>query len=63
MYLNCGIPCCDCARGIINSGVKKIYVCEQDITKSKHWLEHSKRSMIMFEESGVEIETYMSFSN
>ena len=24
MYLTCGIPCADCARGIINSGIKKI---------------------------------------
>jgi len=59
MYLNCGIPCCDCARGIINSGLKRIYICEKDITKSSHWLEHSKRSMVMFEESGVEILRYL----
>ena len=63
MYLNCGVPCCDCARGIINAGIKTIYVCEKDITKSDHWLEHSKRSRIMFEESGVEVIRYMSFSN
>ena len=63
MYLNCGVPCCDCARGIINAGIKTIYVCEKDITKSDHWLEHSKRSQIMFEESGVEVIRYMSFSN
>ena len=37
MYLNCGVPCCDCARGIINAGIKTIYICEQDITKSAHW--------------------------
>ena len=59
MYLNCGVPCCDCARGIINSGLKRIYICEKDITKSSHWLEHSKRSMVMFEESGVEILRYL----
>ena len=62
MYLNCGVPCCDCARGIINAGIKTIYVCEQDITKSEHWLEHSKRSRIMFGESNVKLETY-SFLN
>ena len=59
MYLNCGVPCCDCARGIINAGIKNIYICEKDITKSSHWLEHSKRSMVMFEESGVEILRYL----
>ena len=63
MYLNCGIPCCDCARGIINSGIKKIYICETDITKSSHWLEHSKRSMVMFEESSIEVLHYLSCSN
>ena len=63
MYLSCGIPCSDCARGIINSGIKTIYVCEQDITKSSHWIEHSKRSMKMFNESGVEVLHYFSCSN
>ena len=24
MYLTCGIPCADCARGIINAGIRKI---------------------------------------
>ena len=34
-----------------------------DITKSAHWAEHSKRSMKMFGESGVEILHYLSCSN
>ena len=58
MYLNCGIPCCDCTRGIINSGITKIYVCEHDITKSKHWVEHSLRSKIMLDESNVDVVYY-----
>jgi dCMP deaminase len=62
MYLNCGVPCCDCARGIINSGIRTIYIREHDITKSDHWMEHSKRSKIMFSESDVRLETY-SFLN
>ena len=58
MYLTCGIPCSDCARGIINSGIKKI-VCEKiDTTKGTQWVEHSKRSLMMFQESGVEVEYY-----
>jgi dCMP deaminase len=58
MYLTCGIPCSDCARGIINSGIKKI-VCEKiDTTKGTQWVEHSKRSLMMFHESGVEVEYY-----
>jgi dCMP deaminase len=58
MYLNCGIPCCDCARGIINSGIKQIYICETDITKSSHWLEHSKRAKVMLSEATVKLIYY-----
>ena len=25
MYLSCGIPCSDCARGIINAGITRIF--------------------------------------
>jgi dCMP deaminase len=58
MYLTCGVPCSDCARGIINSGIKKV-VCEKtDTTKGSQWSEHSKRSLIMFKEAGVELEYY-----
>ena len=28
MYLSCGIPCSDCARGIINAGITRIF-CER----------------------------------
>jgi len=63
MYLNCGMPCCDCARGIINSGIREIHICEQDITKSAHWIEHSVRSEIMFNESNVNVVRYLSCSN
>ena len=59
MYLTCGIPCADCARGIISSGVKAIYCKTEDTTKNRvHWDEHAKRSLQMFEESGVEIFFY-----
>ena len=58
MYLTCGIPCTDCARGIINAGISKI-VCEKhDVTKGTQWSEHGKRSIIMFQEAGVMVEYY-----
>jgi dCMP deaminase len=60
MYLTCGIPCADCARGIINSGISKI-VCENHLTfgeSTQKWYEHAKRSLIMFEEAGVEVAYY-----
>lgn len=58
MYLTCGVPCSDCARGIINSGIKKVVCEETDTTKGSQWSEHSKRSLIMFNEAGVEVEYY-----
>ena len=58
MYLTCGVPCTDCARGIINAGISKIYCEKNDVTKGTQWSEHGKRSIIMFEEAGVEVEYY-----
>ena len=59
MYLTCGIPCSDCARGIISSGIKTIYCKTEDTTKNReHWDEHAKRSLQMFQESGVEVIFY-----
>lgn len=63
MYLTCGIPCADCARGIINSGIAKI-VCELDSSfgaRGDMWDEHAKRSLIMFEEAGVEVQYYADY--
>jgi dCMP deaminase len=58
MYLTCGIPCSDCARGIINSGISKI-VCERvGGAVGNLWDEHAKRSVEMFNEAGVKIEYY-----
>lgn len=58
MYLTCGIPCSDCARGIINSGISKI-VCERvGGAVGNLWDAHAKRSLEMFNEAGVIIEYY-----
>jgi dCMP deaminase len=58
MYLTCGIPCSDCARGIINSGISKI-VCERvGGAVGNLWDEHAKRSIEMFNEAGVKIDYY-----
>jgi len=59
IYLTCGVPCCDCARGIINAGIKKVYCKEVDTTKNReHWDEHAKRSMEMFTEADVDVIFY-----
>ena len=58
MYLTCGIPCADCARGIINAGISRIYVMEGGGAHSQKWLESGERSKQMFKEAGVKIEWY-----
>jgi deoxycytidylate deaminase len=58
MYLSCGLPCADCARGIINSGVKRIFCERVDVTKGEMWKESQERSWDMFIECGVTICFY-----
>jgi len=59
MYLNCGIPCADCTRGIINAGIVRIF-CERGEYGAKgiKWEESAERSWDMLEEAGVEVCFY-----
>ena len=59
MYLNCGIPCADCTRGIINAGIVRIF-CERGEygAKGTKWEESAERSWDMLEEAGVEVCFY-----
>lgn len=59
MYLTCGIPCSDCAKLIINSGIVEVY-CKntQDDVKGDHWVESKKKSLEMFVECNVKINFY-----
>ena len=58
MYLSCGIPCSDCARGIINSGITRIFCEKGDVTKGVHWEKNYERSWAMLEEAGINIQFY-----
>ena len=59
MYLTAGPPCCDCARAIINSGIKKVYCKKECTTKNKEmWGESQRRSLKMLEECGVDVLYY-----
>lgn len=58
MYLSCGLPCADCARGIINSGIKRIFCETVDVTKGELWKESQERSWDMFMETGVKVCFY-----
>jgi len=55
MYTN-GTPCCDCARAVIQAGIKKVIVDKHWESKNQdRWLKESKKSRIMFKETGIEI--------
>jgi dCMP deaminase len=56
MYTN-GTPCCDCTRGIIQSGIKEVIV---DIKWESPdvWGENAKRTIDMFNETGVNIRMW-----
>ena len=49
MYLSCGIPCSDCARGIINAGIVRIFCERGGGAKGIKWEESAERSWKMFE--------------
>jgi dCMP deaminase len=61
MYLSCGLPCADCARGIINSGIKRIFCERVDVTKGDMWKESQERSWDMFRETGVDVCFYDNY--
>jgi len=55
MYTN-GIPCMDCARGIIQAGILEVIVDEEwNKDNSKRWSEHAKRTIQMFKETSVKL--------
>lgn len=59
IYITSGLPCMDCARGIINSGIKKVYCKEVCTTNNKEkWEESQIRSKELLIECGVEIIYY-----
>lgn len=54
-----GIPCMDCARGIIQSGIKEVVIDEKWITNySRDFVERDQRSMEIFKETGVTLRKY-----
>ena len=59
VYLTSGLPCMDCARGLVQSGVIKIVCKEHCTTKNLgKWKESQERSLILLNECGVEVEFY-----
>ena len=54
MYLT-WFPCADCARAIIQSGIKKL-ICKQPDLDNKQWGEHFKIALQMLKECGIIVE-------
>jgi dCMP deaminase len=55
IYTN-GLPCCDCARGIIQSGIKEVIIDKKwDDGNYGIWVEQAEKSKIMFNETNVKI--------
>jgi dCMP deaminase len=54
-------PCCECAKAIIQSGIKRVYLIEKepDLEFEKRWEESIKLAYLMFKESGVVINKYI----
>ncbi len=59
IYLTSGLPCADCARAIINSGIKKVYCKSICTTKNKEkWIESQDKALQMLKECDVKIIFY-----
>ena len=55
MYTN-GIPCCDCARAVVQAGIKEVIVDKLwDDNNDDIWIENANRTKVLFQESGVKI--------
>ncbi len=58
MYTN-GVPCMDCARGIVQSGIREvIYDKKWDDANTEMWREHAERTIEMFKEVGVKLRAW-----
>ena len=58
MYMSCGLPCADCARAVVQAGIKTIYCERGGGAKGEKWLDHYVRTIDMFVECGVEVIFY-----
>ena len=59
IYLTSGLPCMDCARGIVNSGIKVVWCKKKCTTKNKEkWEESQMKSLQLLNECGVQVFYY-----
>ena len=58
MYTN-GIPCMDCARAVVQSGITEVVVDKVwNDNNSEKWTEHTNRALQMFGEVGIKVRYY-----
>jgi dCMP deaminase len=59
IYLTSGLPCMDCARGIVNSGIKIVWCKKECTTKNKEkWEESQMKSLQLLNECGIQVFYY-----
>ena len=59
IYLTSGLPCSDCGRAIINSGINTVYCKRECTTKNKEkWMESQDIAYKMLLECGVRVVYY-----
>ena len=56
-YTN-GIPCNECAKNLIQAGIKKVIVHAQWPEMNQKWKESIKTTKIMFKEAGIKIQIF-----
>jgi deoxycytidylate deaminase len=63
-----GLPCCDCADGVIQAGIVEVVIhkqwgdYEQQLDWQK-WVDSATRSKIKFEESGIKARVFDGLIN
>lgn len=59
IFLTSGLPCMDCARGIVNCGIKVVYCKQICTTKNKEkWDESQKKSYQLLLECNIDVIFY-----
>lgn len=48
-------PCMDCARAIVQAGIKRVITLSQNAEFQVRWAEHISRAMRLFDECGIEL--------
>ena len=58
MYMTCDISCADCARGIINAGIKTVVFTKSTKPWNQIWKDSAERSIKMFEEAKINVKYF-----